>query len=309
MGVVRRSPLPLLALAVAACGGRERPAVPSPTPHQAAASPELLRLRAGLVLSLVPNLPGVPADDLPEASRLDVEILAVDGRQLRLRWTGTVRVETPESSRRREEWVRAISNAPAGAPPIPTVPPAYERREISGTLFFPDGAAAPAFLLPGLWPEGSATFAGASGLVMPKGEFGRMTERGEAKVPLFLTGKGLREPASILLGRAAEAARAAHAEGTEVWRRTSRARRFPLRVDGRRVEVESIAAQNWFGTFEILDDAENPLVLSVLPAPASSPSLDLFAPAKVLKTLLGYQVAEAAAGPPGAVGGPAGRAP
>jgi len=295
MGTVRNSPLVLFALAATACGGREEAAVsPSPQPAAAAASPEFLRLREGLVLSLVPNLPGVPSDDLPDASRLDVEILAADGRQLRLRWTGTVRIETPESSKRREEWVRATSNAPAGATPLPAVPPAYEKREISGTLLFPDEAAAPQFLLPGLWPEGNTTFPGASGLAMPKRAFQRLKQRGEAKVPLFLTGKGLREPASLLLRRASESARIVHVEGTEVWRRTPPPRRFPLRLDGRPVEVRSIGAKNWFGTFEVLDDAENPLVLSVLPSPAPSPALDLFAPSKVLKTLLGYRVSEAA---------------
>lgn len=290
---MQRLPLVLFALAAAACGRKQEAAV-SPTPLPAAASSEVLRLRAGLVLSLVPNLPGVPADDVPEASRLDVEILSADGRQLRLRWTGTVRVETPDSSRRREDWVRATSNAPAGATPLPTVRPDYEKQEISGTLFFPDEAAASAFLLPGLWPEGSVTFPGASGLAMPRRAFHGLRQRGEAKVPLFLTGKGLREPASLLLKRASESAHVVHVEGTEIWRLTQPLRRFPLRVDGRAVEVGSIVAQNWFGTFEILDDAENPIVLSVLPSPAPSPALDLFAPAKVLKTLLGYRVAEAA---------------
>jgi hypothetical protein len=296
MGILRRSPLVGLALAAAACGGGRDAAV-SPTPNPPAASPELLRLRPGLVLSLVPNLPGVPAEDVPEASRLDVQILEADGRQLRIRWTGTVRVETPESARRREDWVRATSNAPAGATPLPAVPPAYERREISGTLLFPDENGAPAFLLPGLWPEGTATFPGASGLAMPRGAFALLKRRGEADVPLFLTGRGLREPASLLLRRASEKARAAQVEGSEIWRRIPPPRRVPLRVDGQAVEVRAITAKNWFGTFEVLDDAENPLVLSVLPSPSPSPALDLFKPAKVLKALLGYRVAEAARTP------------
>ncbi len=292
MDAVRRAPLVvLLSLAATACGGREEAAV-SPTPQPEPASPELLRLRTGLVLSLVPNLPGVPSDDVPEASRLDVEILAADRRQLRLRWTGTVRVETPESAKRREEWVRATSNAPAGATPLPAVPPAYEKREISGTLLFSNQSRATTFLLPGLWPEGTVTFPGASGLAIPKGAFARLKQRGAAKVPLFLTGKDLREPASALLRRASEKAHIVHVEGSDIWRRTPPTRHVALRVDGRAVEVRAIAAKNWFGTFEVLDDAENPLVLSVLPSPAPSPALDLFAPAKVLKTLLGFRVAE-----------------
>jgi hypothetical protein len=285
-----RSPLVLFALAAAACSGREE----TPAPPAPVASPEPLRPRAGLALSLVPNLPGVPTDDVPEASRRDVEILAADGRQLRLRWTGKVHVETAESARRREEWVRAASNAPTGVTPLPAVPGDYEVHEISGTLFFPDQAAAPAFLLPGLWPEGSVTLAGASGLAISRRALAELKLQGEAKVPLFLTGKRLREPALLLLRRASEAALVAHVDGSEIWRRIAPPRRFPLKVDGQPVAVRSIAAKNWFGMFEILDDAENPLVLAVLPSPAPSPALDLFAPAKVVKTLLGFRVAEAA---------------
>ena len=291
----QRAPLLLLALAAAACG-REEGAPPPPRP--APASTEPLRLRAGLTLSLVPNLPGVPSDDVPEASRRDVEILAADSQQLRLRWTGTVRKETSESARRREEWVRAASNAAAGAAPLPTVSAAYEEHEIAGTLYFPNLATASAFLLPGLWPEGDATLAGASGLALPKGALADLKLRSEAKVPLFLAGKSLRQPASLLLTRASELAGEAHADGPAIWRRTAPPPPFGLRVDGRSVEVASISATNWFGTFEILDDAENPLVLSILPAPAPSRVLDLFAPAKVLKTLLGYRVAEISSPPP-----------
>jgi len=284
----RRAPVALL-LVVAACGGRrEAPAPPSLLP---AAAPDPLRLRTGLTLSLVPNLPGVPSDDVPEATRRDVEILALDGRQVRLRWTGTVRMETGESRKRREEWVRAASNAPAGATPLPTVPASYEARTISGTLFFPDGASSTSFLLPGLWPEGNVTFPGATGLTLPKGALEELKLRGEAKVPLVLGARSLREPASILLRRASELAADAHAENPALLRRVAPPRRFSLEVDGHLQEFATLVAANWFGTFEILDDPESPLVLGVLPTPAASPGLDLFAPAKVLKTLLGYRVA------------------
>jgi hypothetical protein len=286
----RRSPVLLLALAASACGGREA-APPPATRLPVAASPLPLRIRPGLKLSLVPNLPGVEIADVPEASRREVEILSADGRHVKLRWTGTVRVEKPESARRREEWVRARWNAPAKATPIPPVPPEYEQHEISGTLLFPDAAVAAEYLLPGLWPEGSAAVAGAAALAIPKGALAELKLRGEARVPLVLSGKSFREPASILLKRASELAQEAHFDGREIWRRAT-PERYPLLVDGRPVELASVAAANWFGTFEVLDDEENPLVLSVLPSPARSAVLDLFAPARVLKTLLGFRVAE-----------------
>jgi hypothetical protein len=287
----QRSPLVLFALAAAACGGREAAPI-SATRLPAAASPLPLRVRSGLKLLLAPNLPGVEVADVPEASRRLVEILSADGRHLKLRWTGTVRVETPESSRRREEWVRARSNAPGKSAPVLPVPPEYEEHEISGTLFFPDAMAAAAYLLPGLWPEGSATIAGAAGLAIPKRALAELKLRSEARVPLLLSGKSLREPASLLLKRSAELAGDSHADGPEVWRRTTAPDRYPFLLDGQPVEVGSIGATNWFGTFEILDDEENPLVLAVMPSPARSKVLDLFAPAKVLKTLLGFRVTE-----------------
>ncbi len=200
-------------------------------------------------------------------------------------------METGESQRRREEWVRAASNAPAGSTPLPTVPADYETRTISGTLFFPDGASGTSFLLPGLWPEGNVTFPGATGLTLPKGALEELKLRGEAKAPLLLEARSLHEPASSLLKRASELAASAHTENPALLRRVAPPRRFRLELDGRTQEFATVVAANWFGTFEILDDPESPLVLSVLPSPASSPVLDLFAPAKVLKTLLGYRVA------------------
>ncbi len=283
----QRAPLALLLLA-AACGGGKK--APAPPPSVPAAPPAPLRLRPGLRLSLVPNLPGVPLDDMPEATRRDVEILAHDDRFLSLRWTGTVRMETGESAKRREEWVRAGSNSRAGATPIPTVFATYETRTITGTLVFQDTSSG-SFLLPGLWPEGNVTLPGATGLTLPRGALEDLKLRGEAKVPLFLEGRSLRDPASVLLRRASELAADAHVESPALLKRVPPPRRFSLEVDGRTKEFATVVAVNWFGTFEILDDPANPLVLAVMPSPASSPVLDLFAPAKVLKTLLGFRVA------------------
>ena len=291
----RRAPLAFLFLA-AACGGRKEAPVP-PLPATTA-SLEPLRLRVGLTLSLVPNLPGVNFDDMPEATRRDVEVVALDGRSQRLRWTGTVRMAAGDSAKRREEWVRAASNAPTGATPLPTIPASYEARIITGTLLFPDAASAGSFLLPGLWPEGNVTLAGASGLTLPKGALEELKLRGETKVPLFLESRSLREPASILLRRASELAADTHSESPALLRRVAPPRRFALEVDGRLQEFATVVATNWFGTFEILDDPESPLVLGVLPSPASLPVLDLFAPAKVLKTLLGFRVAGVVSPPP-----------
>jgi len=63
-------------------------------------------------------------------------------------------------------------------------------------------------------------------------------------------------------------------------------------VDGDEARVKAVGARNWFGAYTVLAAGGPPLVLSVLPSPAVSPGLDLFAPAGVLRTLLGYRVSE-----------------
>jgi hypothetical protein len=77
----------------------------------------------------------------------------------------------------------------------------------------------------------------------------------------------------------------------ERWRDVPSDRSYALKLDGADARTPMLRARNWFGVYEILDDEQNPLVLSVLPDPPSGPLLDLFAPAIVLKTLLGYRVA------------------
>jgi len=289
---MRGGPLAVLgAAAVAAACGRPESAAfrPPRTPLPPVAT---IALRTGLTLELVPNLPGVEVEDTPDAARREVEVLGVDARALRVLWTGSIRVEKAASARRREDWVRARSNAPASATPLPAVPPDYEERTIGGELYFPDFASATSFLLPGLWPEGNASFAGSTALWVSRSAFRDLTQRGEAKVPLTLGARFLREPASHLLRRASDlTAGGGGAEAADLWK-AGVPSRFSLRLDGQVVEVATIPAASWFGTFEILADEENPLVLAVFPSPATSPVLDLFAPVKVLKTLLGYRVAE-----------------
>ena len=147
---------PALFAAFALSCGRG-PREPQPGLAPPAASLLALQLSPGLILALDPNLPGVDGEDVPESARREVEILEFGRGGLRLRWSGRVRIEKPDSARRREEWVRARANAPQSATPVAAPPAAYESREVGGTLLFPDFATATEFLLPGLWPEGVAT--------------------------------------------------------------------------------------------------------------------------------------------------------
>jgi hypothetical protein len=137
MRVARRAAPALLAVLLASCGppsGREAAPARPVTPAAAAALAGGIPLVPGLALTLVPNLPGVEGEDVPDLARREVEVLEVEKGRLRLRWTGQVRVEKPESARRREDWVRARANAARGATPEPAIPAAYETRRSS---FFP----------------------------------------------------------------------------------------------------------------------------------------------------------------------------
>jgi hypothetical protein len=296
-----RALLSLLLLAMG-CGGKGPSAGPPTVPPSPEARvspvPASPLLAEGLKLSLQPFLHGVSSDDLPETARREVEILAFEKGQLRLRWTGIVRVEKPESSRRREDWVRTRANAPRKATPEPLVAPEYENRSVTGTLYFPDFAKASQFLLPGLWPEGNATLPGASAMWIPAAALAELRDTGRTHVPFYVSSRLLKEPASGLMQRASSMARSDGRLATpdrgdppERWRDVPSERSYPLRLDGADARAPMLRARNWFGAYEILDDEKNPLVLSVLPDPPSGLLLDLFAPANVLKTLLGYRVA------------------
>jgi len=250
-----------------------------------------LPLSPGLILALDPNLPGVDGEDVPGSARREVEVLEFGKAGLRLRWSGRVRIEKPESARRREEWVRARANAPQGATPVAAPPASYESHEVGGTLFFPDFATATEFLLPGLWPEGVATISGSSALWISPNAFAELKAAGRATVPFSLTSSMLRDPAASLLKRAFQLSSEASSGPPHLWTR-ERETDFPLRVDGMETHAKALGARNWFGAFAVLEADGPPLVLSVLPGPAPSPGLDLFAPSSVLRTLLGYRVSE-----------------
>ena len=282
----------LVAAFALSCGPGAREKRPAPV----ASSPVPARLRdlplaAGLVLALDPNLPGLDIGDVPESTRREVEVLEFGKAGLRLRWSGRVRIEKRESARRREDWVRVQANAPRGATPIPAPPAAYESKEVGGTLFFPDFATATEFLLPGLWPEGVATIGGSSALWISSNAFAELKAAGYATVPFSLSSKALRDPAASLLKRALKLSGEAASGPPHLWTRDAESD-FPLRVDGGEARVKALGARNWFGVYTVLAAGGPPLVLSVLPSPAPSLGLDLFAPAGVLRTLLGYRVSE-----------------
>ncbi len=285
----------LLAALAAACGrppARETAPVPTavPTPLSLAGG---IPLAPGLLLTLVPNLPGVDGEDVPDLARREVEILEIEKGRLRLRWTGQVRVEKRESARRREDWVRARANAPRGATPEPTIPAVYETREVGGTLFFPDFGTATELLLPGLWPEGNATIPGSTTLWISPNARAELRGGGSASVPLATAAPALREPAASFLRRAVELAGKAPSSRPGLWTSVPPAA-FGLRVDGADLTVPALGARDWFAAYAVLDGVSPALVLAVLPQPASSPPADVFAPALAMRSLLGYRIVEIA---------------
>jgi hypothetical protein len=288
----RRAAPALLAALALSCSRGSPDATPAPaTPAAVPLRLSALPLAPGLVLALDPNLPGVDGGDVPGSARREVEVLELGKEGLKLRWSGRVRVEKPESARRREDWVRARTNAPRGATPVAPPPAAYESREIGGTLSFPDFATATEFLLPGLWPEGIATIAGSSALWISPNAFAELKAAGRATVPFSLSSRALRNPAASLLKRALQLSSEAATGPPQLWTRGTEMD-FLLRVDGEEARVTALGARNWFGVYTVRAAGGPPLVLSVLPGPAPSRGLDLFAPAGVLRTLLGYRVSE-----------------
>ena len=211
-------------------GSQEPQSAPAP-PASQPASLLALPLSPGLILALDPNLPGVDGEDVPESARREVEVLEFGKGGLRLRWSGRVRTEKPDSARRREEWVRARANASQSATPVAAPPAAYESREVGGTLLFPDFATATEFLLPGLWPEGVATIAHSSALWISPNAFAELKAAGRATVPFSLSSSLLRDPAASLLKRAFQLSSEASSGPPHLWTRETETD-FSLRVDG-----------------------------------------------------------------------------
>ena len=230
-------------------------------------------------------------EDVPDLARREVEVLEIEKGRLRLRWTGQVRVEKPESARRREDWARARANAPRGATPGPAIQAVYETREVGGTLSFPDFGTATELLLPGLWPEGYATIPGSTALWISSNARAELKGGGNASVPLAASAPSLREPGATLLRRAIDLSARAPSGRPGVWTAGPPAA-FGLRVDGADVTVPTLGARDWFAAYAVLDGTSPALVLAALPQPASSPPADPFAPAHAMRSLLGYRVAE-----------------
>lgn len=280
----------LVALATA-CGepAAQKPAAPPTAAPEPAALEGGIPLAAGLTLTLVPNLPGVDDEDVPDLARREVEVLEIENGRLRLKWTGQVRVEKPESARRREDWVRARANAPRGATPEPPVEAVYETREIGGTLLFPDFGTANALLLPGLWPEGAATIPGSSALWISPNARAELEGRGSTSVALATAAPALREPAATFLRRAVDLAGRAPSSRPGLWTAEPPVS-FDLRVDGADVTIPALGARDWFAAYTVLGSGSPALVLAALPQP-SSPA-DALVPAHTMRSVLGYRVAE-----------------
>ena len=71
----------------------------------------------GLVLTLVPNLPGVDGEDVPDLARREVEVLEVEKGRLRLRWTGQVRSKRPSPRAAARTGCARARTRPRGATP------------------------------------------------------------------------------------------------------------------------------------------------------------------------------------------------
>jgi len=284
----------LLVAAAAACRRGEAPSE-APASHAAIELRPSVALVPGLKLTIVPYLPDVDLSDVPWNARRRVEVLAFDGKKLKVKWTGQVRVERPDSSHRREGWVRERANAPAKATPAPEPAAVYDDKEVSGTLEFSDLSSARGLLLPALWPEGNVSLAGASGIWLDPGARRELRQERRSEIPFFPASPLVSDPAADLLHRASAYVKA-HEVGVDVppqadvWRLMEAPARLAVTINGLPTTVPTLTASSWFGQFEILDEGELPLVLAVRPDPPSSAVLDLFAPARVLKTLLGYRV-------------------
>lgn len=208
-------------------------------------------------------------------------------------WSSKAQQETAASAAARAAYEAA--DHPIGDT---TTEPAvvYETITKTGVYTSPALASAINLLLPSYWSEGDQTIEDSSLIWLSKKQYDELASTKETTLSLGLFDAELSSLASMtdtvrnainaLQQKAADAS-----QSEDIYKLTAEDDwgTFSLKIDGAEKTVRTIEASNWFGSYVILANPENPLVLKATLNPFALGSLDF---SSLLSSFLGYEVTE-----------------
>lgn len=216
-----------------------------------------------------------------------------------LSWTLRVRRETEASQQAREEYNDAVQGITDDAPEPPQRE--YEEVDVTGSLATSSLIDAETIYLPAYWGEGDrGIIADNSILWLSAEKYDELVETRESSLSVGLFDDVLRpleladnvtNALNRLRGQAEEVSRYKDLYKLEAKPEFGSAR---VTVNGERQQVKTIQASNWFGTYTILANRDNPLVLKIVLNPLSLGAVSIFSPLGILESFLGYEVVEVA---------------
>jgi len=208
-------------------------------------------------------------------------------------WSSTSEQETETSIAVREAY--EATNHPVGD--TLTAPEAvYETVNKTGSY---DSSAlddATSVLLPAYWIEGEQSFEDNSIIWLSKQQYDNLVNTKTATLSLGLFDEKISSLLEIsdkvqnalntLQQKATEAS-----QSEDIYKLTAEGdwQTYSLMVDGVNQTVRTIEASNWFGSYVILANADNPLILKATLNPFALGSFDLSSP---LSSFLGYEVTD-----------------
>ncbi|MFH1253509.1 MAG: hypothetical protein V1664_04240 [Candidatus Uhrbacteria bacterium] len=208
-------------------------------------------------------------------------------------WTGTTKQETAASVAAREAFA-AVDHPIGDTTKAPEA--AYETLTKTGVYTTSALAEATKVSLPAYWIDGEQNFSDSSLIWLSKKQYDELVNTKVTTLSLGLLDTKL----SDLVGMTDSIKNAINAlqqkadqasAGQDVYKLTAENnwKNYSLSIDGVEKTVQAIGASNWFGSYLILANPNNPLVLKATLNPFALGSLDLSSP---LSSFLGYEVTE-----------------
>jgi hypothetical protein len=208
-------------------------------------------------------------------------------------WSNSFRQETAESVAAREAY--AAAKHPIGDSAVEPEP-VYEIIEHSGEYSAVALASSQKIFPPSLWPDGGQVFDDNSLLWLSCEQYQGLVENKETQLSLGLFDEklaavvGWTDAVQNFLNKLQQNAEEA-SRGEDIYKLTAENewQDFSLKINGEEKTVRAIKASNWFGSYIILANENNPLILKLTLNPFALGSLDLSSP---VSSFLGYEVTE-----------------